>query len=212
MKYNGLHGSTEICFKPREHLCRNNVDMAAPCDLIWKWSNRRYWNVGLSRYLSEKMVFIEMKITITEYRSTVSDRIIPPTVAGGDWWRWPHAELHQWKIRSLRRPDFTLSTGDAVHSDSPFLSCPSHNVLPLPGTCLSPPSPLCDGDDIFVGARLIKYQVGGSRGGGPLFAARHSRCWLTQMLIIAVMIMWTDIFIADTILDEVCLGCDSVWM
>ena len=51
-----------------------------------------------------------------------------------------------------------------------LLSCPSHKVLPHPGTRVCPP---CDGDEVFGGS--MAHQVAGSRGGGPLFAVRHSR-------------------------------------
>ena len=34
-----------------------------------------------------------------------------------------------------------------------LFSCPSHKVLPHPGTFICP---LCDGDEVFVGARLVK--------------------------------------------------------
>ena len=53
-----------------------------------------------------------------------------------------------------------------------LLSCPSHNVLPRPGTTHL--CPLYGGDEVFGGGGSKAHQVGGSRGGGPLFAVHHS--------------------------------------
>ena len=36
-----------------------------------------------------------------------------------------------------------------IYDTDLLLSCPSHNVLPHPGTCICP---LCDGDEVFGGA------------------------------------------------------------